>query len=61
MILDKKKGSKQIFKINFLRIQEKEEVLLLGITCDSDNELSFKKHIGNLRHITQIACTDTSL
>ena len=46
-----KNSSKQILKINFTEIKEKEEVLLLGITID--NEVNFKKHIGNLCRTAQ--------
>lgn len=51
MILVKKNRSKQILKVSLTEIKEKEDVLLLGITID--NEVSFKKHIGNLCRTAQ--------
>ena len=46
MILGSKSYHKHILKINSIKVQTTDDVLLLGITIDK--KLTFKRHIENL-------------
>ena len=46
MILGDKYHHKQILKINSVKVEANDDVLLLGITCNKI--LTFKQHIENL-------------